>query len=75
LKKAKDMAKPLKPLASFNAERRALIHKPQAEKNGIECPQCGEELFDTDSSVTLTTDPPQTRVNCTDCGFVGTRLR
>jgi len=72
--KPKVKAMALKPLATFNAERAALIRRKPATHNGIECPVCQEQLFDTDLSVTLTTDPPQTRVHCNECNYTGTRL-
>lgn len=42
--------------------------------NGIACPECGKELVDTNPSVTLTSNPPQKRVGCRRCRWIGTRL-
>ena len=39
--------------------------------NGIACPECGDELYDTNNSVVLTC-PPKYRIHC-DCGYRGYR--
>jgi len=41
-------------------------------KNNIACPECGEELWDTNPSLCLTSYPPQYAVHC-DCGYTGYR--
>ncbi len=46
------------------------LSKPQ--KNGIGCPKCGEEMWDSNPMITLTSYPAQKNVHC-DCGFVGYR--
>ena len=43
-------------------------------KNGISCDHCGKELFDTNPSVTLTSNPPQKNVHCECCDFKGYRF-
>jgi hypothetical protein len=40
--------------------------------NGIACPDCGKELYDTNASI-LTSFPPKRNVHC-DCGYHGYRL-
>ena len=45
----------------------------QPHPNGIECPKCGSELWDTDM-VILTSYPPQKNVDCHSCGWTGYRL-
>jgi hypothetical protein len=73
----------LKSLADHDAERHAarmadnarwqtIFDGPPA-KNGLACPACGEELFDTNPLVNSTLDPPATPVHCV-CGFKSTRL-
>lgn len=47
---------------------------PREVPNGIACPNCGKELVDADPSVTLRSHPPQKRVACKSCGWLGTRL-
>ena len=42
-------------------------------KNGIKCPECGEELWDTKPNVTLTSMPVQKNIHC-DCGYKGYRI-
>jgi hypothetical protein len=36
--------------------------------NGISCPNCKEELIDSDNYI-LTTNPPQRNVKCLKCNF------
>jgi transcription elongation factor Elf1 len=68
------MAKKLQSLSEFNQEvsdfwtRSNTYPKP----NGIACPNCGEELFDTNSSV-LTSNPLQKNIHCGKCGYRGYR--
>jgi len=42
-------------------------------KNGIACDECGDELWDSNPSVTLTSLPAQKNVHCDKCGFRGYR--
>lgn len=69
----------LVPLQEFNVERAAKRHaqddaigKPRP--NGIACPTCGKELIDSQPLMTLSSHPPQKHVQCTACGFAGTRF-
>jgi ribosomal protein S27E len=41
--------------------------------NGIECPKCGEELYDSTPNTILASYPPQKNVHCHNCGYVGYR--
>jgi hypothetical protein len=41
-------------------------------KNGIKC-ECGEELWDSNPGIILTSLPPQKNVHCDGCGFKGYR--
>jgi len=69
------MAYPMKPLAEFNVERLkhyAAINQPHP--NGIACPKCGAELWDSDPTRMLASNPPQKNVNCPGCGYVGYRF-
>ena len=63
----------MKSLAEFNAER-SLGYSNSPIKNGIACPRCGEELWDSMPMVTLTTDPPQKHIKCINCDYYGYRL-
>jgi len=40
----------------------------------INCPKCKEELWDSASMCTLTSNPPQKNVHCPKCGYRGYRL-
>ena len=42
--------------------------------NGIACPQCGGELYDSAPTEIYTSDPPQKKVDCPACGYSGMRL-
>ena len=43
-------------------------------KNGIACPKCGEELLDSNPSVTLTSFPAQKNTHCEKCNYSGYRI-
>jgi hypothetical protein len=59
----------------FNDERAKLLQAPIGpEPNGIACPRCGEELWDTQPNITLTSNPPRKEVHCPSCGFTSTRV-
>jgi DNA-directed RNA polymerase subunit RPC12/RpoP len=67
----------MKTLAEHNAERRAILQagaESRPRPNGIKCPDCGGELWDTNPQMTLTSDPPQKNVHCPDCGYQGYRV-
>lgn len=66
-------------LNDFNKKRAEEYYKGRLETNtpkpnGIECPDCGIELFDTPSSTILLSNPPQKRVFCGTCGFQDFRV-
>ena len=42
--------------------------------NGIECPNCKEELFDSNPMVTLTSYPAQKNIHCSKCNYHGYRI-
>ena len=43
-------------------------------KNGIACPRCGEELYDTNPSIELTSYPPKKDIHCNNCKYTGYRI-
>ena len=45
-----------------------------AIKNGIDCNDCGEELYDTLPGTIEKLGPPETPVNCLTCGYKGYRI-
>jgi len=42
--------------------------------NGIACPDCGEELWDSDPSIVLTSNPPKKYIHCDNCTYKGYAL-
>ena len=67
----------LKSLDEFNAERHEahrLANSNEPRPNGIACPKCGAELFDTNPNVILTSYPAQKNVGCKACSYVGYRI-
>jgi len=44
------------------------------QPNGIACPNCSEELMDSNPMVTLTSHPAQKNVHCSSCDYVGYRI-
>jgi hypothetical protein len=69
------MSKKLMTLDGYNEMRVhevnfGLINQP----NGIACPDCGAELHDEDPNFILTSNPPQTRVKCPKCDYIGYRF-
>ena len=68
----------MKTLAEHNAERRAdhdaLRRAQEPHANGLACPQCGKELWDSNPMMTLTSNPPQKHVHCPACQYRGYRL-
>ena len=45
----------------------------QPMPNGIACPKCGHELYDSTPMVVLTSNPSQYNVHCPVCGYTGYR--
>lgn len=66
----------LKPLLDHNKEALGVWGPASLEckvKNGIACPECGAELFDTNQFRQLASWPPQYRIHCENCDYMGTR--
>lgn len=60
-------------------EHNSLVHNQYSmfgkpRKNGIACPKCGKELWDSEPNVTYTSYPPQVKINC-ECGYTGFRSK
>jgi len=67
----------LKSLEQHNAERMYWIPDysvPQKQKNGIACPDCGEELYDSNPMVTLASLPAKKNIKCDNCNYSGYRI-
>jgi hypothetical protein len=68
----------MKSLDQHNQQRREeheavdrLFNQPR--RNGIACPRCGKELWDSCPATTLTSNPPQKNIHC-ECGYTGYRV-
>lgn len=75
------MSKKLKTLDEYNEQARE--NHQQAENwminnspklNGIACPKCGEELYDSQPMSILASYPPQKRVHCNKCNYISYRI-
>lgn len=66
----------LKSLAQANGEALQREANGKPCPNGIACPKCGCELWDTSPNVILTSHPGQKYVACVsfECGYTGTRF-
>ena len=53
--------------------QRQYFNAASPHPNGIACPQCGAELWDSDACIILLSDPPQRNVRCPSCMHVGYR--
>jgi C4-type Zn-finger protein len=71
------MSKKLKTLDEHNSTARIIQsfdNKPN--KNGIACPKCGSELYDSNPMITLASFPAKKNIACMkeDCGYIGYRI-
>ena len=48
-------------------------NRQRPQLNGIACPKCGAELYDSEPGLLLLSYPPQHAVHCGECGWKGTR--
>lgn len=64
----------LESLGVYNNRRREAHGMAEHRRTGIACPSCGNELLDSDPHTTLASDPPQKRVHCSECDYIGCRL-
>ena len=78
IKKNKIMKKKLKTLEENNAfafsGTGVDFNAPRL--NGIACPKCGSELFDSNPNITLTSFPAQKNTHCSSekCDYTGYRF-
>ena len=67
----------MRSLEEHNTERlelfAELLDAMKPQPNGIACPACGLELWDSDPGTTLTSNPPQKNIHCS-CGYSGYRI-
>ena len=52
---------------------REMLNSNEPRLNGIACPNCGAEMLDSNPMETLTSNPPQKRIHCSNCHYVGYR--
>jgi DNA-directed RNA polymerase subunit RPC12/RpoP len=64
----------MKSLKEHNDERREKWRKRGIKLNGIACPECGAELYDSNPGMFLLSNPPQLDVHCEECGYQGYRV-
>jgi predicted RNA-binding Zn-ribbon protein involved in translation (DUF1610 family) len=70
------MKKNLKSLDEHNTTAtawNASLYANTPQPNGIACPNCGEELMDSQPMMTLTSNPPKKNIHCPSCDYVGYR--
>ena len=67
--------KNLKSLKQYEMEnaRKFESLRINGKPNGIECPNCGEELCDSNCRCMFSTFPPQVDTICNSCGYTGSR--
>jgi len=71
------MSKKLKNLSEHNSQASIsqwAMMDDSPVLNGIACPKCGEEMFDSRPMTTLASMPTQKNVNCSKCDYVGYRI-
>jgi len=68
----------MKTLEEHNAERYKVFgrlhNEMEPHPNGIACPKCSNELWDSNPTLTLTSLPPQKNVHCPSCRYSGYRI-
>ena len=63
-----------KKLISLEEHNKRATQPNETGGNGIACPNCGSELFDSNNSIVLTSYPLQYGIFCKQCDYKGTRL-
>lgn len=59
--------------AAYHQAAYARFNSNEPKLNGIACPECGAELYDSCPSATFLTNPPKTRIHCEGCDYAGFR--
>jgi DNA-directed RNA polymerase subunit RPC12/RpoP len=71
------MNKKLKTLDEHNSEQwkyQVSMIDNSPRLNGIACPNCEEEMYDTNPNETLTSFPAQKNIHCENCKYKGYRV-
>lgn len=71
---AKLHSKKLITLEDFNKSREGIHIYEQKQLNGIACPKCNNELYDTNPLIALASNPPRKSIHCEKCEYKGTRI-
>lgn len=50
------------------------LNSNEPRLNGIKCPDCGAELYDSCPTLTLASSPPQKNTMCKNCEYTGYRV-
>lgn len=65
----------MKSLDEFNKDRLEIIEfQTSPHPNGIECPECGGELWDSNPTMMLMSHPARMSVHCPICHWAGSRV-
>lgn len=68
----------MKTLTEYNKEKeniyKELYNFTKPKKNGIACPNCGDELYDSEPYLITASIPPKTKVECKKCGYKDYRI-
>lgn len=56
-----------------NLTKKMPVFDSEPRLNGIRCPECKFELYDSDPSSVLTSYPPKKAIHCDNCGYTGYR--
>lgn len=67
----------MKTLKEHNKQRTELhrnVNSNEPVMNGIACPKCGSELYDTHPNMILASNPPKKNINCEYCEYTGYRV-
>lgn len=59
----------LKTIEEYNKEKQKFYDFMNNNRTGIACPQCGDEMLETNPGVILTSNPPQKNVHCPTCKY------
>jgi DNA-directed RNA polymerase subunit RPC12/RpoP len=62
-----------KKLISLEEHNRIATQINETGGNGIACPNCDSELFDSPNNIVLTSWPAQYLTICKNCNYKGTR--
>jgi len=71
-----DVGGEMQSLEDFNRERAKVYDSGNEHHrwNGIACPKCDRECFDSTPNITLTSYPPQKNISCSKCDYTGYRI-